>query len=170
MHNLFVIDGTTESHLKDATILTDTNVFFDAWKFKAEFADLLAKLTDFNCYFVTLKSVVIEFLGGTKSEEDLQSKIDFLEAIFAKKLGSSFLPLSQTFPTNDEFLQFSRQANKFSTTDFELYCALKKYQRSGLLLMTRNHTDFTQTLFARKGFITLLGTKEIHTHGLYAYK
>jgi hypothetical protein len=167
MRDLFVINGDTEKILKDSTILVDTNVLFDAWKFKTEFADLLTKLTDLDCYLVTTPAVVIEFLGGTKGQDDLKAKVEFIEAVFGKTLSNIFLPLAQQFPDAGSFLAFSRQANNFSTTDFELYCALKKYAHSGLMLMTRNHRDFTPPMFNRQGFITLVGTKEIHTHCLY---
>ena len=169
MHNLFVIDHDSESILKGATILFDTNVLIDSWLFQAEFADLLAKFRACNCYLTTTKQVVIEFLGGTKSESNISEKVKFLETVFAKPISGLFLPSDKASPIEDEFLEFSRQANKFSVTDFELFWFLKKYSRSGLLLMTRNHSDFTAPTFERKGFITLLGKNEIHTHGLYAY-
>lgn len=168
MHNLFVLGDGADSTLKDAFLVIDTNFIIDAWLFKEEAADLLAKLDALNCYLMATRSVVIEFLGGTKDADSLTAKLEFLEKLFARPIDRIFVPYKPDFPKHDEFIEFSRQANNFSCTDFELYLTLKKYA-GRVMLMTRNHKDFTAPTFERKGFITLLGKKEVHTHGLYVY-
>ncbi len=167
MRDLFVLSQEAESILKNSALLIDTNVLFDAWLFSDAFAALRAKFTDLDCYLFTTRSVVIEFLGGTQDEDSLKTKIAFIEVIFGRKLEQLFLPLEPMFPKPDLFLSFNRHIKNFSSTDFALYCALRKYHKSNLILMTRNHKDFGQPDIERIGFITLLGRKEVHTHGLY---
>jgi rRNA-processing protein FCF1 len=171
MTNAFIIHPDTEELLKNSTILIDTNFIMDAWMFKVEFADLLAKIYQLECDIVSIRSVLIEFLGGTKDEEYLKAKINFLELIFGKAIDQSFrtLPANRTFPNNEDFLAFSRQANKFGSVDFELFLNLAKYKTPNFYLLTRNHGDFTANLFERKGFITLFGAKEVRTYCLYSY-
>lgn len=169
MHNLFVIDVTSEEILRGATVLIDTNVIIDASLFKVEFADLQEKFSTLDCDLTTTRSVITEFLGSTKDEQELDQKINFLEQIFGRQLNAISLPHNPELPSKEKFLKFSKQANKFGVTDFDLFVAMQKYSHVRLLLMTRNHSDFTFPTFERAGFITLLGKKQIHTHGLYKY-
>lgn len=154
---------------KSHFLLLDTNFILDGTLFENELADLLEELDKFGCQLLTIQSVLLETLAGTKNELDLSSKITYLEMLFKRPYWQIRpLPIDNDMPSNSDILNFSRQCHKFARTDFELYLALKKYRRSNLMLITRNHTDFTNKLFTRHGFITLLGAKEIRTYGLYA--
>jgi|GEM_PF-3884112 len=168
MPNNFVVDVATKSAFAGRTLLLDTNALLDAFRLPAEFYDLANEFARLNCDLVTTKSIVLEFLGGTTDENHLKLKREFLELTFGKKLANIYLPLEHSEPNLDDLLAFSRQANKFSTPDYELYCALKKYAKN-IALISRNHKDFSTKLTNRISFITLLGTSEIHTYGVYAY-
>jgi hypothetical protein len=142
-------------------------VLVDAYRLPVEFADLLEELVKLGCDIVTTKSIIIEFLGGTKGKADLEKKVSFLEKMFGRKFDDRpYLPLDRDTPDLQDILIFSRQANKFGIADFELYQTLKKYA-STIVLVSRNHKDFTQKITERISFITLLGDAEIHTYGLY---
>jgi hypothetical protein len=112
--------------------------------------------------------VITETLGGTKDGVALQKKIGYLEILFGRELNHIVsLPIERGLPSSSDTLAFSRQCNKFDPIDFELYLTLKKHKSSGILLITRNHKDFTSKICKRVGFITLLGDKEIKTYGIY---
>lgn len=168
MPTSFVIDHDTKQAFAGKTLLLDTNALIDAFRLPAEFYDLAKEFAVLNCDFVTTKTIAIEFLGGTKDKDHLDTKKKFLEVTFNKSLDNIYLPLDRTPPDVNDILAFSRQANKFSIADYELYCTLKKYGER-IALVTRNHKDFSTTLTKRISFITLLGIAEIHTYGIYAY-
>ncbi len=171
MQSKFVIDGSTKKDFAGRTLLFDTNALIDAYRLPVEFFELLQEFELLECDVATTKSITIEFLGGTTDSDDMDKKIAFLEIIFGKKLSGDnfYLPLARDFPDKDDFLTFSRAANRFSPTDFELFRTMKKYQHS-LVLISRNHKDFSTKLADRISFITLLGKSEIHTYGVYRAK
>lgn len=171
MHNSYVIEASSVGVLKSKFLLLDTNFLIDASIFRAEAGDLIDKLRSLGCELVTTRAVLIEFLGGTKNLVEYQAKVEFVELLFGKPLADIVsLPIDKTLPDRNDLVKFSRQCHKFAPTDFELYLTLKKYNHGNLVLVSRNHTDFTTGdtgLFKRQGFITLLGNKEIRTYGLY---
>lgn len=168
MPTSFVIDHETRQLFTGRTLLLDTNALLDAFRLPAEFYDLANEFAKLGCDLVTTKTIAIEFLGGTSDKDNLDKKKKFLEITFNKELKNIYLPLDHNEPDTDDILNFSRQANKFSIADYELYCTLKKYDKR-IALVTRNHKDFSTTITTRISFITLLGIKEIHTYGVYAY-
>jgi hypothetical protein len=171
MDNSYVIETTSVGVLENCYLLLDTNFLFDGLLFPTELAELLAKLSDLSCNLITTRSVIIEFLGGTPNDELYDKKTVFLEQLFGKELGKIVsLPIEAALPNKEDFLVFSRQCNKFSYVDFEMYLTLKKYKHSKILMASRNHRDFTTAIFNRKGFMTLLSKKEIRTYGLYSSK
>jgi hypothetical protein len=171
MHNKYVIGDGSSDLIKSKPLLLDTNFVIDTIIFNKESVDLIAQLRALNCDLITTRAVLTETLGGTKDSDHLKAKITHLELLFQKPFKDIVkLPIERELPTGDDILKFSRQCNKFDTTDFELYLTLKKYCHTGIMLITRNHTDFTSTLFERNGFITLFGNKEIKTYGLYSAK
>jgi len=169
MHNSYVIEQSSVGVLQSKFLLLDTNFLIDASIFSTEAVGLIAELRAMNCELVTTRAVLIEFLGGTKNLVEYQTKVEFVELLFGKTLDEIVnLPIDRGLPERNDLVKFSRQCKKFAATDFELYLTLKKYNHSNLVLISRNHTDFTTSLFKRQGFITLLGSKEIRTYGLYS--
>src|SRR5690606_19550239 len=92
---------------------------------------------------------------------------EFLETVFGKELAKAYLPLDYDVPSTSDILHFSRQANRFSIVDYELYKTLKKYGKR-IALVSRNHKDFSTKICERISFVTLLGVSEIHTYGIYS--
>ncbi|MGC1176536.1 MAG: hypothetical protein WA843_00535 [Candidatus Saccharimonadales bacterium] len=171
MHNAYLIEPSSVGALRSKHVLLDTNFLIDASIFKEEAAELIVQLRDLSCDLVTTKAVVVETLGGTTDETALRKKTTYLESVFGQQLDHIVsLPIERDLPTPNDLLAFSRQCNKFSNTDFELFLTLKKYKPSDILLITRNHKDFTDKICDRVGFITLLGNKEIRTYGVYRAK
>lgn len=165
MSNSFVVDTSTKKTFAGRTLLLDTNALLDAYRLPSEFYDLATELSELDCDLVTTKSIALEFLGGTTDSSSMGKKKQFLEITFGRPLGNVYLPLDHTEPNTDDLLDFSRQANKFSVADYELYCTVKKYGKR-IALVTRNHKDFSTNLIKRISFITLLGTAEIHTYSI----
>lgn len=171
MRNRYIIEADSIDVLRAKHLLLDTNFLLDAGLFKQEAAELISELDKLGCGLLTTRSVLVETLGGTKDETALKDRINYLEVLFGRPFASIVsLPIERNFPTSGDFLAFSRQCNRFSATDFELFLTLKKYKSSGILLITRNHSDFTSKICDRAGFITLLGDKEIRTYGVYQAK
>jgi len=169
MHNSYVIESSSVGVLKAKFLLLDTNFLIDASIFSAEAVDLIAELRAMGCELVTTRAVLVEFFGGTKNLVEYQTKVEFVELLFGRTLDEIVsLPIDRSLPDRNDLVKFSRQCRKFAATDFELYLTLKKYSHNNLILVSRNHTDFTTSLFKREGFITLLGSKEIRTYGLYS--
>lgn len=168
MHNRYVIETDSVDVLRSKHLLLDANFLLDAGLFKQEAAGLIGQLDKLECDLLTTRSVLIEVVGGTKDATALQDRMDYLEILFGRPFANIVgLPIERDLPASSDLLAFSRQCNKFSPTDFELFLTLKKYRSSGILLITRNHTDFTNKICNRVGFITLLGNKEIRTYGIY---
>lgn len=167
MPNSFVVDEATKESFAGRTLLLDTNALIDAFRLPAEFYDLATEFARLNCDLVTTKSIVLEFLGGTTDQTNIEKKKQFLEVTFGRTIDKTYLPLDHSAPNLQDLLQFSRSANKFSVADYELYCTIKKYQKR-IALVSRNHKDFSTKLARRISFITLLGTSEIHTYGIYS--
>lgn len=168
MHNTYLIEHGSVEILRSRNVLIDTNFLIDATIFKKEAADLIGQLNSLGCNLLTTRAVIIETLGGTKDETHLKDKIDYVELLFSRPFDKIVsLPIERDLPNIKDLLSFSRQCNKFGTTDFELFLTLQKYKSSGILLITRNHSDFTNKICDRAGFITLLGDKEIRTYGIY---
>lgn len=168
MHNSYVIEQSSVGVLKSKFLLLDTNFLIDASIFSDEAVELIAELRSMDCELVTTRAVLIEFFGGTKNLVEYEAKVRFVELLFGKVLGQIVgLPIDKDLPDRNDMVKFSRQCQKFAPTDFELFLTLKKYNHGNLVLVSRNHTDFTARLFKREGFITLLGDREIRTYGLY---
>lgn len=168
MLNDYVIEEHSVGVIESKFLLLDTNFLIDASIFPDEALKLVERLRILGCELITTRAVLVEFLGGTHNSDHYKTKVNFLELLFGKDLGQIVsLPIETKLPTQDEFINFSRQTNKFAATDFELYLTLRKYNHGNLVLVSRNHSDFTTRLFKREGFITLLGEKEIRTYGLY---
>ncbi len=168
MLNSYVIDKDSVVVLASKFLLVDTNFLIDASIFSGEVVDLIAAFRTMGCELITTRAVLLEFLGGTKNPVEYDLKVQFVELLFGKRLTEIVsLPIDKELPTKEDLVKFSQQCKKFAPTDFELYLTLKKYSHGNLLLISRNHTDFTARLFKRQGFITLLGDKEIRTYGLY---
>jgi len=157
--------------LRSKYVLLDTNFLIDASMFRQEVGNLIDQLNSLGCSLLTTRSVILEALGGTNNENDLDDKLAYLEIVFGRPFNElERLPIERRLPDKAELLSFSRQCNKFATTDFELFLMLEKYKSSGILLISRNHKDFTSKICNRTGFITLLGNKEIRTYGIYQAK
>ncbi len=168
VHNTYLIEPGTVEVLRSKHALLDTNFLIDASIFEEEAAELVSQLQGLNCDLLTTRSVILEALGGTKDEARLNDKIAYLELVFGRPFANMVgLPLERDLPSKTDLLAFSRQCNKFSATDFELFLTLKKYKSSGILLITRNHSDFTSKVCNRAGYVTLFGDKEIRTYGVY---
>jgi len=171
MHNKYIIGDGSSALIKAKPLLLDTNFVIDTIIFNKESVDLIEQLRTLKCDLITTRAVLVETLGGTKDFDYINAKIKHLELLFQKPFEQIVkLPIEREMPDSDDVLKFSRQCNKFDTTDFELYLTLKKYQHTGIMLITRNHTDFTSALFDRNGYITLFSNKEIKTYGLYSVK
>lgn len=168
MNNSYVIDASSVDVLKRSHLLLDTNFLIDALMFASEFADLLLRLRELECDLITTRSVIIEYLGGTHDTKSYKKKVDFLELMFGKPVGSIISLPVDSVPDEENLIAFSRQCNTFDPIDYELFLTMKKYHHSKILLMTRNHADFTTRLFKRSDFVTLLGAKQIRTYGLYS--
>lgn len=168
MHNTYVIEQSSTDTLRSKYALLDTNFLLDALAFKEEAAEFIAQLRDLGCDLLTSRAVIVEALGGTKDSTLLGKKVNYLEALFGRSLSQIVsLPIERKLPATEDLLRFGRQCRKFSATDFELFLTLKKYQSSGIVLITRNHSDFSNKICERVGFITLLGDKEVRTYGVY---
>ena len=118
MRNTYVIESSSEKVLQSKYVLLDTNFLIDASIFKREAADLFVRLKSLVSDLLVTRPVILETLGGTKNETDLNGKVVYLETVFSRPFNNIIgLPIERDLPASTDILSFSRQCNKFSQAD-----------------------------------------------------
>jgi len=155
-------------HIKNKTILLDTNAFIEGYSHPQEFSTLLDIITSQGCDLTTIEAVRLEFLSKNRNRTELTRKIDY----YNKMLTSPPLATRTFEEETREFsllFAFGIQSKDFKAVDFMLVSAMKKYA-SSILLFTNDHHDFTPQLFNLKALLPLMPAQgHMVPFGLYEF-
>jgi predicted nucleic acid-binding protein len=154
------------SSLKHKHLLLDTNVFIDASKHPAEFADFFNTLKDSNITVVTIDCVKMEFLRGAPDENKYKEKESYFNSIT-----TIILPTDPEVVKNSYELikRYKEQGGTVAFTDFHLGANLMRY-KSNIFLLSKNTTELPLTIFDLKFIINYPLNKGIFTYGVYQIK
>ena len=154
------------SSLKYKHLLLDTNVFIDASKHPADFADFFNALGESEITVPTIDCVKIEFLRGASDDREYQEK----ESYFSN-ITNIILPTDAEIIKNSYELvkRYRQQGGTIAFTDFYLGANLMKF-RSNIYLLSKNTTELPLTIFDLKYIINYPLNKGIFTYGVYTIK
>lgn len=153
-------DSKLLQYLSNSFIFIDTNVLIGAIKHELLFGKLLNDLKRTECSFITINSVVFEFVRGTESAEDLNKRYDFVKEMCA------IYPIERhEEDIKGAVLSFKSLGKSMSYTDFLLCVCLKKLK--GAFLMTSDLKDIPLKFFERVEVITIDTDSEVRNYGIY---
>lgn len=147
-------------------IFLDTNVFIDAYDKARNFSDLFNQLKNKNNTLLTINSVLLKFLRGSRSNQEYNKKKEFIHQI----IDSVF---TITKDAEDLALQLSliyqSPGNSTSVTDFYLAAVLGKYVEDRVCVMTKNHKDFPLALLDRIEKVLIENERDIQVFAFYKF-
>jgi predicted nucleic acid-binding protein len=151
--------------LEHKHLLLDANVFRDAAGRTSFFANFFNKLKQSNVTLATLDAVIYELLKGAQSEEKYKAREKQIHDII-----DIILPLPQKSDVLAYNLikEYGIDGTSLSVTDLYLGTMLSQYKQN-IFLMTRDTTDFIQSIFDLKFIINAPHNKGIFTYGIYQY-
>lgn len=146
------------------SILIDTCFFLDANFHPNVFGSYVDKLKKDENDLLTIGPVKLEFIR-TKSKADLFKKQEYINRVV-----DTMLPIDLEVDRVALGLmsEYGADLDGVSVVDIYLAACLKRYR--GLLLFTRNHTDFPTHLFERVSLYNFNLPKNVNTYAFYRYK
>lgn len=151
--------------LKNKYLLLDTNVFIDALIKPSVYRDFFNDLKKSDVTLVTIDLVKYEFLKGAANNEKYKEKEKFLNAIV-----EAVLPMTpKTFELVYSLIKsYGEDGKAPQMTDLVLGAFLMQFKKN-IFLMTKDTTDFIQSIFDLPHIINVPHHKGIHTYGIYQY-
>lgn len=151
--------------VKNKFLLLDTNVLRDAASKPSVFRNLFNELKSSGVTLVTLDFVKFELLKGSMNESKYQEKELFIDDI----IDAILVPLPETFQRSYDLIQmYKSDGVGLHITDLFLGATLMQY-REGIYLMTRDTSDFLQSVFDLPFVLNLPHNKGIFAYGIYQY-
>lgn len=155
-------------HLNDfhppehSSILLDTDVIIDSFKYSDEFDELWKLIRERDCVTLTLSTNEIEFLSGSKSLKALKTKRSFL-----KQIVDSIIQVDKkTQELCIAIISIYGKDITPGTPDLYLAASSLKYQ-GNLRFLTSNARHFPSNIFKRSNFFQLETTANLKTYALY---
>ncbi len=160
------IEGTERKH-----ILLDTCFFCDCLlsveRNEEEFIELVKKFKERNNILVTIYPVALEFFRGSDLLSDFRKKKKFYDNLIDTTLHIDQNILNEAYTLT---MLYRNKSKDVSPTDLMLGATLKKYSHAGILLLTRDHSDFPVKIFDRQAVIPMQHTNGgIDTFALFKY-
>ncbi|KKQ91534.1 MAG: hypothetical protein UU16_C0046G0010 [Candidatus Woesebacteria bacterium GW2011_GWA2_40_7] len=156
---------TLTTSLSNKHLLLDTNVFRDFAAKPSVFTKFFNELKEADVTIATIDLVKYEILKGSASETKYQEK----SKLIADIIDSTITPIPRTFEIIYELIQeYGIDGASLNVTDLFLGAILKQYKRN-IFLMTRDTTDFIQSVFDLTGVVNVPLNKGIFTYGVYQY-
>ncbi len=151
--------------LRDKHLLIDTNVLRDAANHPVVFGKFFNTLKESEITLTTIDAVQYEILKGSASETKYMEKKKLVDSVI-----DAVLPLSaSTIALAYELIKvYERDGSALGITDLMLGATLMQYKKS-IFLMTRDTTDFIQSVFNASYIINAKHKKGIFTYGIYQY-
>ena len=156
---------TLFSFLKNKHLLLDTNVFRDAVVKPTVYSRLFNDLKTADVTLVTIDAVRYELLKGSADDTKYKEKMKLIDDIV-----DIMLPISpKTVELVYTLIQdYGIHGTVMSLTDLLLGATLMQYQNR-ICLLTRDTTDFIQSVFNLLFIINVPYSKGIFTYGVYQY-
>jgi|SRR3989344_2409739 len=145
-------------------VFLDTNCLIGAFVYPNIFSKLFDDLKKLSCEFLTIPSVAFEFTRGTKTVEEFNSKLEFLE-----NLASIYQIEKHLEDFKDLTITLQKIKGSASYTDFLLIAALYKFRKAPSYLLNSNHSDCPIDILDREAIVTVDTDKDIKNYGLYRF-
>lgn len=152
------------SSSSNSFVFLDTNCLIGAFVYPNLFSKLFDDLKQFGCEFLTISSVVFEFTRGTKTIEEFNSKLEFLE-----NLASIYQIEKHLEDFKDLTITLQKIKGTASYTDFLLIAALYKFRKAPSYLLNSNHNDCPLEILDREAIVTVDTDKDIKNYGIYKF-
>ncbi len=165
--NIMITVEELKKKLSHKHLVVDTNLLLEAEKSPEYFSELFSFILEAQCIPILTRFTEFEFMRNSFQKEVQQKQRAFLDAF-----GFMLYPLAiQPDALFEEAVKIANhyQARKFKDTSLVDCClgALLRLKRSDLLLITRNHKDFPETLFERH-FVWNVGfERDVLAFGIY---
>ena len=152
-------DGLISS-LKDAWLFIDTSSLVAAFNYKDEFSTLFKDLSDKNCTFLTIPSVLFEFTRGSDTRKVFNTRTEFVTDL------TNLYPIDRHLDKlEQQIILIQKLAPRTSHTDFLLIMCLLKFPPAHLL--TENHKDMPLAILDRIHIITIDTDNQIRNQAIY---
>jgi predicted nucleic acid-binding protein len=151
--------------LKYKYLLLDANVFRDASAKPSIFNEFFNDLKNADITLATIHSVRYELLKGSATKEKYEIKEKLIDDIV--DITMPIMP--KTFELSYELIDiYGADGSQLSLTDLLLGATLLQYKKN-IFLMTRDTTDFLQSIFELPFIVNAPHAKGIFTYGIYQY-
>jgi predicted nucleic acid-binding protein len=152
--------------LKHKHLLLDTNIFRDAANKPTVFNDFFNKLKTAEVTLTTIDCVKYELLKGSADSVKYKAK--------EKLIGDIIDVTIPIIPKTSELAfgliqQYGIDGTVLSITDLMIGATLMQYKKN-ICLMTRDTSDFIQSIFELPFIINATHAKGIFTYGVYQYR
>jgi hypothetical protein len=117
-----------------------------------DYDDFVSILKSNSNIFVTVYSVLLEYLKGEDILSNYRKKYDFFNTLI-----QSVLPIDPYLIDECKrmIILYRKEGKDISANDYLLATALKKYHKSEMLLLTSDHGDFPMKIFDRESIVPL---------------
>ena len=155
-------DSTIFNSLSNSILFIDTNAFIGIFNYQRIFLNLVKKLKDNNCEFLTISSVFFEFTRGSSDINTFNKRSSFIKS-------NAGIISTEKLLGNIESLTIVLQKVKgdMSYTDFLLCACLYKFPNS--FVITEDHQHFPTNILDREFIITIDTEKQIRNYGIYKF-
>lgn len=147
-------------------LLLDTNVFRDAVSKPSVFSDFFNSLRKADVTLATIDFVKYELMKGSSSDGKYKDKEESVKTII-----DAVIPIvPETYKLVYKLIQrYGIDGTAVSIVDLFLGAILMQYKQN-IYLMTRDTSDFLQSIFDLTFVVNIPNSKGIFTYGIYQYK
>lgn len=151
--------------LQSKHLLLDTNLFLDAVKKPTIYTDFFTLLKKKDITLATIDLVKYELLKGSIDIKKYKERMELIDSII-----NVTIPISpKTYELCFDLIKlYGIEGSALKITDLFLGVMLMQF-RENIFLITRDTSDFLQTVFDLKFVINIPHTKGILTYGIYQY-
>ncbi len=151
--------------LKNKHLLLDTNIFRDAANKPTQFISFFNDLKKADVTLATIEPVKYELLKGSADINKYKEKEKLIEDIIDVTIPFT----TASFELVYELINiYGIDGTALSITDLMLGVILMQY-KDNICLMTRDTSDFLQSIFELPFIINATHAKGIFTYGIYQY-
>jgi len=125
--SVIIIPSTLSKTIKNKHLLFDASFFIDFKDHETEFLGFIKQIRKLNCVPVTINQVAIEFVKGSKSEEDMQERLSLINSCV-----DYFLPVIPSVYDEQiykQIVKYDRRGASASMTDLILGVLAKNHQK-----------------------------------------